>query len=151
MIFYTININKIYRYNMAKRKTVLPNDESIISKKDSFSSFVDDVIAGKTDIVRNNSAQYKLTLIKDELLSLKDKNLSFKTITLMIKEHFNLKINEQTVRKYCQDVLGFEKKRKVTIKKETSITKKTETGIENKKNVKGTEEQNPSDALKVKL
>jgi hypothetical protein len=115
---------------MAKKKIALPEDNEIISKKDSFSNFVDDVVAGKTDIIKTNSAQHKLELIKDELLSLKDKGLAFKTITLMIKEHFDLKINEQTVRKYCQDVLGFEKKRKIKTKKidnknTTSIKKPT--------------------------
>lgn len=128
---------------MAKRKTELPDDKKIIEKKKSFSSFVDDVIEGKTDIIKKNTAQHKLELIKDELLSLKDKDLSFKTITLMIKEHFDLNINEQTVRKYCQEVLGFEKKRKGT-QKIVSNKNTTNTKEEENKN-------NPADYLKANL
>jgi len=127
---------------MAKRKTELPDDEKILEKKKSFSSFVDDVIDGKTDIIKKNTAQHKLELIKDELLSLKDKDLSFKTITLIIKEHFDLKINEQTVRKYCQDVLGFERKRKGT---QEVVSNKNTT------NIKEENKNNPSDALKENI
>lgn len=126
---------------MSVSKKTLPEDDFLKSKNDSLSDFINDIESGKTNIIKKNSIQHKLKIIKDGLLELKDKNYTYRMITLIIKEHYKLTINEQTVRKYCQDVLGFEKKRKTTKK----VNNKDITSI------KESEKENPSDALKVTL
>ena len=126
---------------MSVSKKKLPDDDFLKSKNDTLSDFINDIESGKTKIVKKNSIQHKLEIIRDGLLELKDKDYTYRMITLIIKEHYELTINEQTVRKYCQDVLGFKKKRKTKNK----VNNKDITSI------KESEEQNPSNALKIKL
>ena len=55
---------------ITKKKIAFPEDDELSSKNDSFVDFTADVISGKTHIVKINSAQHKLGIINDGLLTI---------------------------------------------------------------------------------
>ena len=93
------------------KKKALPSDDFINSKKDSFKEYLEQVASGEVDLsTKKETATDKLELIKDELLLLKDKNISYSIISKLLEEKLDLKISEQTLRAFCQSRLGFPKK-----------------------------------------
>ena len=132
---------------MAKRrKKTLPSNKRIIEIDKEVSNSIEEVLKEEAELSESNSIQYKLGLMRNTLLALKKKKATFKTINSIIKRKFGLDINDQTLRKYCQKVLDFEKKQKRRVNK---TSKKEE--IENNKVEENSEEQKPSDGLKRKL
>lgn len=97
---------------MAKKKE-LPSDNSIESKKDAFRELIEKIARDEVNVIsKKQTVVDKLELIKEELSLLKDKNIPYSAISKLIEDNFDLKISEQTLRKYCQERLGFPKKTK---------------------------------------
>lgn len=100
---------------MAKKKTVLPTDKDIQSKKDAFKDIMEKIASGELDVTnKKQTATDKLMLVKDELLLLKDKNIPYTIIAKILEENLGLKVSEQTLRAFCQSRLGFHKKKRTT-------------------------------------
>ena len=113
------NMNK----KRAAKKTGLPSDDLIESKKSILRGYLDKVIAGEIEIKpKRETASDKLMLIKDELIMLKDKNIPYTILRKILIENLDLKVSEQTLRAFCQSRLGFpkQKRKKTDIKKDTN-------------------------------
>lgn len=130
--------------DMAKKPITksLPSDEDIENKKEEFSKIIEDIINGKYEASKKDTVTNKLDLIKDMLIKLKDDSgkprVSYRTITQIISEHFDLDISDQTVRKFCQSQLGFKKAERKSSEqnKQESLDKKVADDAANKsKNV----------------
>ena len=117
---------------MARRNTSkkLPSDNDITSKLAEFDALIDKVIAGEANLkARKETATTKLDLIKDALIKFKSESnkpkVPYSTIAQVIKEHFDLTISDQTLRKYCQSQLGFQKGTNKTSNVESTESTKT--------------------------
>jgi len=95
--------------NMTK-KAVLPTNEEIQSRTQHFSERAERVISGVEKINVKETLNDKLFLIRKQLLLFKDKKVPYTTIQQLIKEEFNLVVSDFTLRKFCQNELGFSKK-----------------------------------------
>lgn len=113
------NVNKIFtnrKTKMTKRKSKkdqLPSNEDINSKKDEAMKIFQEVIDGNRTVkAGKETLTDKLNLIRDQLMMFKDKAITYGAMKQLVEDAFDLKVSEQTLRQYCQNTLGFEKRRK---------------------------------------
>lgn len=93
------------------KKRVLPDDEQIKAKLDNLDKLAEQAIAG--DYGNNKTTVTdKLDLVRNILEKFKGKNVTYSTIVKVLEEGVDLKVSEQTLRKYCQDKLGWPKRAK---------------------------------------
>lgn len=107
----------------AAKKSDLPSDEFIESKKSVLRGYLDKVVAGEIETKsKRETASDKLVLIKDELMMLKDKHIPYTILRQILIEQLDLTVSEQTLRAFCQSRLGFPKqeRKKTDIKKDTN-------------------------------
>ena len=93
-----------------KKANALPSDEAILERKAAFQELVKKVVTGeiKVEKPKRETVADKLALIREELALLKE--FPYSTICQLIKDQFDLTLSQQTLRKFCQDELGFPKK-----------------------------------------
>jgi len=92
------------------KKAALPTDEEIQSKIQHFSERAERVITGIEKINKKETIHDKLFLIRKQLQIFKNKKVTYTTIQQLIKEEFSLVVSDFTLRKFCQNELGFPKK-----------------------------------------
>ncbi len=92
----------------------LPDNDLIKSKKSSFVILVDEIIVkekirsdNELERQRTSTAEYKLSLIEDELLRFKGTRLGLCRINQAIKSHFDIHISDDKLKDFLTKKLGF--------------------------------------------
>lgn len=110
----------------AAKKSDLPSDDFIESKKSVLKGYLDKVVAGEIETKpKRETASDKLVLIKDELMMLKDKNIPYTILRQILIEQLDLTVSEQTLRAFCQNRLGFPKQERKKSNSKKDINKDT--------------------------
>lgn len=98
---------------MVRKKTSLPKDKNVIDSKPKLAEKIEKILSGEIRYRKRSATIYsKLDIIKDELLMLKGKNIPYTEINRLISDTTGVEISVHSLRTYCQDVLGFPKRRK---------------------------------------
>jgi len=88
----------------------LPSNESIQQKSQQLAARAERVISGQEVISHKETVRDKLTLIRHILVVFKGKHVPYSTIQQLIKDELDLSVSDFTLRKFCQDELGFPKR-----------------------------------------
>jgi len=94
--------------NLSKSHEKLPSNEQILAKKAEFRAFAEQVAKGEIQIYRKETIADKLRLVKEELILLK--GIPYSNIKAILKDQLNMAVGEDTLRQFCQQELGFDKK-----------------------------------------
>lgn len=94
-----------------KKKREWPSDEEMQKRLDDLEKLADQAIEGEYGDQRQSITD-KLDLIRETIQKFKGKNVPYTTIAKVIEDGVGLKVSEQTLRKYCQDKLGWPKRKK---------------------------------------
>jgi len=92
------------------KKNSLPANEEIQQHKKQFSERAERVISGIERVGAKETVTDKLELIRNELMLFKDKHIAYTIIQQLIKDEFDLVVSDFTLRKFCQNELGFPKR-----------------------------------------
>lgn len=108
---------------MKAKKRQLPSNDEIENKKQNLRDLFQKVANGEIEPrSKTETVSDKLMLVTEELLLLKDKGIPYSIMARLIEENLGLKVSDQTLRKFCQTMLGFPKKtRKYKTKKSPVI------------------------------
>jgi len=93
-----------------KKRREWPSDEEMQKRLDDLERLADQAIESGYGEQRK-SINEKLDLISDTLQKFKGKNVPYTTIAKVIEDGVGLKVSEQTLRKYCQQKLGWPKRK----------------------------------------
>jgi hypothetical protein len=139
--------------NMAekKKKRAWPSDEEMQKRLDDLEKLADQAIEGEYGEQRQSITD-KLDLIRDTIQKFKGKNVPYTTIAKVIEDGVGLKVSEQTLRKYCQDKLGWPKRKKKKSENEEEINISNDTQNDNReiKEIESNEKANSRDNLSNK-
>ena len=97
-----------------------PSDSEMQSRMNDLEKLAEKAIEG-TFGEQRQSINDKLDLIRDTIQKFKGKKIPYTTIAKVIEEGVGLKVSEQTLRKYCQEKLGWPKRKKKEIQSEEEI------------------------------
>jgi hypothetical protein len=103
----------------AKKKSVKQEQPTIEQMRGKVSNFASIVAKLKSGEIKGRKVKPtnkdRLNVIKNQLLELKDANISYAILRHHIKETFGLNISEAGLRIYCQKELGFPTTKKKSI------------------------------------
>lgn len=94
--------------NQSKTRNSLPSDEDILIKKPNFLQYAKKVAAGEIKLARKETLSDKLMLVRDELNLLR--GVPYSALKLILQEQLGLSVGDDTLRNFCQEELGFDKK-----------------------------------------
>lgn len=113
-----------------------PTKAEIQAKAASFIDKLEKVSRNEIKLVtKKDTLKDKLDIIKDGLISLKDKKIPFTTIAKLIEDDLGLKVSPQTLRAYCQNHLGFKRNERNKDTSKGEVNNKTENNKVNKKGI----------------
>jgi integrase len=97
------------------KNKILPTDQKILENKEKLGQTLKLIINNEIKVKnKKETIKDKLDIIKDTLKNheedIKNKKISYSDMSYALKEILHLKISTQTLRSYCQNHLGFEKK-----------------------------------------
>jgi predicted HicB family RNase H-like nuclease len=85
--------------------------EELKEKKETFAQYVHQVKSGEINLTSARiTTQDRIAVFKEELQDLK--GIPYSTLVEILKDKTGLKVSEQSLRQYCQNELGWPKRKK---------------------------------------
>lgn len=96
-------------------KDAMPTEAALKEIVNKFDDAVDEALVQQERTTRRSTLWRRLDVLKDGIKKLRDKDMPYKRIIEIIQEVTKeggneLIVSEQTMRSYCQEVLGFKQK-----------------------------------------
>lgn len=116
-----------------KKKREWPTNDEMQERMSDLEKLAEKAIDGEYGEQRQSITD-KLDFIRDTIQKFKGKNVPYTTIAKVIEDGVGLKVSDQTLRKYCQEKLGWSKRKNKKSENEKNSNTNNDTQNDNKEN-----------------